>query len=130
MDPDDELVLENEAEEIERLQLPEEVNKPIDPEEEDERVARIEFNCSGCEMQEMVHYFGRKPPFALGVIYPEDNYVMRDPFQPPPPRWQSKPEYISQWGLSAPSAPRRCARILAAVSTTQPLFACLVARKN
>ncbi|XP_039491529.1 cysteine-rich DPF motif domain-containing protein 1 [Drosophila santomea] len=98
MDDDEDFVLDNEAEEIKRLQLPEEEKKPIDPEEADERIARIEFNCSGCEMHEMVHYFGRKPPFALGVEYPEDNYVMRDPFQPPPPRWQTQPEYYITLG--------------------------------
>ncbi|KAI8045926.1 cysteine-rich DPF motif domain-containing protein 1 [Drosophila gunungcola] len=99
MEADEEdLFLDNETAEIERLKLPEEDKKPTDPEEEDERVARIDFLCSGCEMHEMVHYFGRKPPFSLGIKYPEDNYVMRDPFQPPPPRWQTKAEYYISLG--------------------------------
>ncbi|XP_034663650.1 cysteine-rich DPF motif domain-containing protein 1 [Drosophila subobscura] len=93
---DEDLVLNDEAAEIARLQLPEEDEKPkeeLDPKERDERIAKIDFRCSACDMHELVHYFGREPPFALGIKYLENTFVMRDPFQPPPPRWQMKPEY-------------------------------------
>ncbi|ALC47257.1 CG11755, partial [Drosophila busckii] len=85
------LKVENEEEEIARLQLPPPV--PQDIRDDKERIATIEFKCSGCDMQELVHYFGQKPPFAIGVKFREDTYVMRDPFQAPPQRWKLKPEF-------------------------------------
>ncbi|EDW24188.1 GL23522 [Drosophila persimilis] len=102
---DEDLVLNDESAEIARLQLPEE-DQPqdkLEPLEEDERIAKIDFRCSACDMHELVHYFGRQPPFALGIKYLEDTYVMRDPFQPPPPRWQSKPEYYIAMGSKCSS---------------------------
>ncbi|XP_001358984.2 cysteine-rich DPF motif domain-containing protein 1 [Drosophila pseudoobscura] len=103
---DEDLVLNDESAEIARLQLPEEDRQPqdkLEPLEEDERIAKIDFHCSACDMHELVHYFGRQPPFALGIKYLEDTYVMRDPFQPPPPRWQSKPEYYIAMGSKCSS---------------------------
>ncbi|XP_017143047.1 cysteine-rich DPF motif domain-containing protein 1 [Drosophila miranda] len=103
---DEDLVLNDESAEIARLQLPEEDQQPqdkLEPLEEDERIAKIDFRCSACDMHELVHYFGRQPPFALGIKYLEDTYVMRDPFQPPPPRWQSKPEYYIAMGSKCSS---------------------------
>lgn len=99
---DDDLCLDNEASEIQRLQL----TAPVEPqpqEDLDERVATIEFHCSGCNMHEMVHYYGRTPPFALGIKFREDSYVLRDPFQAPPPRWQSKPEFYVALGVNCSS---------------------------
>ncbi|KAH8383242.1 hypothetical protein KR009_007530 [Drosophila setifemur] len=98
MEADEDILVQNEAVEIACLELRPKDEKLPDPAEEDERVARIDFHCSGCNMHELVHYFGMQPPFALGIKYPEENYVMRDPFQPPPPRWQSKPEYYISLG--------------------------------
>lgn len=95
-DDDDDLNLDNEAAEIRRLQLPTSTEPLV--QDDDERVANIEFNCSACDMHEMVHFYGRAPPFALGVKFREDSYVLRDPFQAPPPRWQSKPEFYVSLG--------------------------------
>lgn len=69
----------------------------------DERIARIDFHCSGCDMHELVHYFGREPPFALGIQYKEDNYVLRDPFQPPPQGGRPIPEYYISLGSKCSS---------------------------
>ena len=44
---------------------------------------QIEFSCYKCGLQEVCHYFGRKPPFvAKQIEFTEDTYVMRDPFSP------------------------------------------------
>ncbi|KAH8267325.1 hypothetical protein KR018_006891 [Drosophila ironensis] len=94
MDSGDELPLEDEEAEVARLKLPPKRQSP--PPRDDD--ATIEFRCSTCDMREMVHYFGRKPPFALAICYAEDNYVMRDPFQPPPPRHQKRAEYYISLG--------------------------------
>ncbi|XP_017100376.2 cysteine-rich DPF motif domain-containing protein 1 [Drosophila bipectinata] len=69
----------------------------------DARIARIDFRCSGCYMHELVHYFGREPPFALGIRYKEDNYVLRDPFQPPPQAGRPVPEYYISMGSKCSS---------------------------
>ena len=43
----------------------------------------IKFSCFICGIQEICHYFGRKPPFVIKQIeFVEDTYVMRDPFTP------------------------------------------------
>ena len=43
----------------------------------------IKFSCFKCGIQEICHYFGRKPPFvAKQIEFTEDTYVMRDPFTP------------------------------------------------
>lgn len=104
LDEDDEdLQLDTEAAEIARLDLPAQSEPQVQEEDDDERVARIEFHCSSCDMREMVHYYGTEPPFALGVRFREDSYVMRDPFQAPPPRWQSKPEFYIALGVNCSS---------------------------
>ncbi|XP_030370104.1 cysteine-rich DPF motif domain-containing protein 1 [Scaptodrosophila lebanonensis] len=112
-DDDKELDLpqDNEEAEIARLQLPEQnqsLNAQEDVEADDERIARIEFHCKECDMHELVHYYGRNPPFALGVQFREDSYVMRDPFQAPPPRWQSKSENFLALGAKCTT----CAKIV------------------
>ncbi|XP_060650509.1 cysteine-rich DPF motif domain-containing protein 1 [Drosophila nasuta] len=99
-DEDEDLLLKDDAAEIERLQLPIQSQEPQQQEEDDERIARIEFRCSCCDMHELVHYYGREPPFALGILFREDTYVMRDPFQAPPPRWQTKAEYYIAMGVN------------------------------
>ncbi|KAH8407155.1 hypothetical protein KR222_009557, partial [Zaprionus bogoriensis] len=94
-------LVDDDAAEIARLQLPAQRDNVLATEveeENDERVARIEFHCKSCDMRELVHYFGREPPFALGVKFREESFVMRDPFQAPPPRWQSKPEFYIALG--------------------------------
>lgn len=97
----DELEIKSEKEEIEQLlvQLPEsQTNEPPSPAEEDDRIPRINFCCSSCGMNEMVHYKGTEPPFVLGVKLLEESYIMRDPFQQHPPRWKKKPEYFISLG--------------------------------
>ncbi|XP_055903823.1 cysteine-rich DPF motif domain-containing protein 1 [Eupeodes corollae] len=90
-----EFVIKSEKEEIEQLKLPTECpTEPPLPAEEDDRIPRINFTCSSCEMNEMVHYKGTEPPFVLGVKLMEESYVMRDPFQQHPPRWRKKPEFF------------------------------------
>lgn len=43
----------------------------------------IKFVCFKCGLQEIVHYYGRNPPFAIKQIqFEEKTYVMRDPFTP------------------------------------------------
>ena len=45
--------------------------------------SEIKFSCFKCGLQEVCHYFGRKPPFvAKQIEFTEDTYVMRDPFSP------------------------------------------------
>ncbi|XP_054725445.1 cysteine-rich DPF motif domain-containing protein 1 [Anastrepha obliqua] len=60
----------------------------------DDRTPKIEFQCTACDMLEMVHYYGKIPPFVYGLKLLEDSFVMRDPFQPPPLRWKPKAEYF------------------------------------
>ncbi|XP_073830091.1 cysteine-rich DPF motif domain-containing protein 1 [Musca autumnalis] len=55
---------------------------------------RITFHCKLCGLHEKVHYFGRDPSFVYGLTFSEPTYIMRDPFQPPIPKWKSKPEYF------------------------------------
>lgn len=103
---DDGLHLDDDAAEIARLELPAQSESAPVAEAEadnDERVAQIEFQCTSCQMRELVHYYGREPPFALGVKFREDNFVMRDPFQAAPPRWQSKPEFYITLGVKCAS---------------------------
>ena len=40
--------------------------------------SEIKFSCFKCGLQEVCHYFGRKPPFvAKQIDFTEDTYVMR-----------------------------------------------------
>ncbi|XP_055851976.1 cysteine-rich DPF motif domain-containing protein 1 [Episyrphus balteatus] len=94
--PSEELDIKTEKDEIDQLKLPKEEpsTEPPLPAEEDDRIPRINFCCSSCGMNEMVHYKGTEPPFVLGVKLMEENYIMRDPFQQHPPRWRKKPEFF------------------------------------
>jgi hypothetical protein len=47
---------------------------------------KIPFLCRECSMSELVHYFGKKPPFVRNVEFLEDAYIMKDPFSAPPAR--------------------------------------------
>lgn len=102
-DDNSELYIKNDKAEIELLegnnnkQSPDKEEKPIE-DQEDERIAKIKFHCSGCDMEEMVHYFGLEPTFVYGLKFNEPTYIMRDPFQAPPPRWKSKAEYFVALG--------------------------------
>lgn len=55
---------------------------------------RIQFRCEKCDIDELCDYKGQKPPFANGICFTEDCFVMRDPFAPPLFRARSKPEYF------------------------------------
>lgn len=47
---------------------------------------KIAFLCKECSMSELVHYFGKKPPFVKNIEFNEDSYIMKDPFSIPPSR--------------------------------------------
>lgn len=99
-----ELYINNEKVEIEGLdsekcvEISNEKDDKTNNSQKDERVVKIKFYCSSCEMEEMVDYFGLDPEFVFGIKFTERTYVMRDPFQPPPPRWKSRPEYFIALG--------------------------------
>lgn len=98
-----ELYIKNDKAEIELLESTETSksdNKDEIPEviQDDERIAKIKFLCCSCDMEEMVHYFGLEPNFVFGIKFNEPTYIMRDPFQPPPPRWKPKAEYFVALG--------------------------------
>jgi hypothetical protein len=54
------------------------------PEQQPEE--KIPFLCTECRMSELVHYYGKKPPFAKNVEFLEDSFIMKDPFSAPPTR--------------------------------------------
>uniref|UniRef100_A0A182PLY4 Aminomethyltransferase folate-binding domain-containing protein n=1 Tax=Anopheles epiroticus TaxID=199890 RepID=A0A182PLY4_9DIPT len=51
----------------------------------------IPFRCDLCGLNENCDYRGRRPPFASKIEFPEECYVMRDPFAPPPQAAPDKP---------------------------------------
>ncbi|XP_049292004.1 cysteine-rich DPF motif domain-containing protein 1 [Anopheles funestus] len=51
----------------------------------------IAFRCELCRLSESCDYRGRRPPFASKIELPEECYVMRDPFAPPPQAVPDKP---------------------------------------
>lgn len=54
---------------------------------EDEPVPeKIAFYCKECSMSELVHYYGKKPPFVKNVEFLEEVFIMRNPFKMPPSR--------------------------------------------
>ena len=56
----------------------------------------IPFKCSVCGLNELCHFFGRKPPFARGQIeYVEDTFTMMDPFCP---REKGRPNFLTIGG--------------------------------
>ena len=71
--------------------------------EEKDRKAREEverkpvpFKCASCGLNEICHYFGKRPPFARGQIeYVEDSFVMMDPFCP---REKGRPNFLTIGG--------------------------------
>ncbi|XP_065372466.1 cysteine-rich DPF motif domain-containing protein 1 [Calliphora vicina] len=101
-DGNSELYIKNDKAEIELLESTDTKTKDKDekPEvaQDDERIAKIKFYCSCCDMEEMAHYFGLEPSFVFGIKFNEPTYIMRDPFQAPPPRWKAKAEYFVALG--------------------------------
>lgn len=47
---------------------------------------KIQFMCKECKMSELVHYFGKTPPFVKNIEFLEEAYIMKDPFTVPPTR--------------------------------------------
>lgn len=94
----DDLQLNVKDDEAEILRLEDAANVPISLEkcesQSDERIPKIKFQCTICNMLEMVNYYGKTPPFVYGLKLLEDSFVLRDPFQPPPFRWKPKAEYF------------------------------------
>jgi len=69
-------------------------NKPSEEKEEERKP--IPFKCSVCGLNELCHYFGRRPPFAKGQIeYVEDTFAMMDPFSP---REKGRPNFLTIGG--------------------------------
>lgn len=63
---------------------------------EEEKRKPVPFKCSVCGLNEICHYYGRKPAFARGQIeYVEDTFVMMDPFCP---REKGKPNFLTVGG--------------------------------
>ena len=70
-------------------------NKDSEESKEEDRKP-IPFKCSVCGLNEVCHYFGRKPPFARGKIeYVEDTFAMMDPFCP---REKGRPHFLTIGG--------------------------------
>ncbi|KAM7360469.1 cysteine-rich DPF motif domain-containing protein 1 [Cochliomyia hominivorax] len=103
-DETSELYIKNEQAEIDILEKDNskklsDIDTKLETEtQDDERIAKIKFRCSSCDMEEMVHYFGIEPTFVFGIKFNEPTYIMRDPFQAPPPRWKPKAEYFVALG--------------------------------
>ena len=69
-------------------------NKPSEEKEEERKP--IPFKCSVCGLNELCHYFGKRPPFAKGQIeYVEDTFAMMDPFCP---REKGRPNFLTIGG--------------------------------
>ncbi|XP_067616503.1 cysteine-rich DPF motif domain-containing protein 1 [Eurosta solidaginis] len=94
------LDLKDEEEEIARLGLPATDDATVDrgKSQNVDRTPKIDFQCTSCSMREMVHYYGKSPPFVYGLRVVEDSFIVRDPFQPPPMRWKPKAEYFVLMG--------------------------------
>ncbi|KAL6075513.1 Cysteine-rich DPF motif domain-containing protein 1 [Balamuthia mandrillaris] len=54
------------------------------------RGSSLRFTCSICGMEYPYHHFGNKPPFCASIIYLEDCYVLKDPFDEEQGRQQEK----------------------------------------
>ena len=70
-------------------------------EEDDEKKENkpVPFACAVCGLNEICHYYGRKPPFAKGhVEFKEDTFVMMDPFSP---REKGRPHFLAIGGKRA-----------------------------
>ena len=72
-------------------------DKSVEEKEAEEAKRKpIPFKCSVCGLNELCHYFGRKPPFARGQIeYVEDTFAMMDPFCP---REKGRPNFLTIGG--------------------------------
>jgi len=81
-----------------RYGVPADSKKRAEEKENDEKVEQkpIPFKCCICGLNEVCHYFGRKPPFARGQIeYVEDTFAMMDPFSP---REKGRPNFLTIGG--------------------------------
>ena len=62
---------------------PEPVVKPEQPETSQQQTEEGGvFKCCMCSLTERYHAHGTRIPFARGIVFNEDAYVMRDPFTP------------------------------------------------
>lgn len=67
-------------------------NASKEVEKEEKEHAQIPFKCQVCKLNEVCHYFGKKPPFARGQIeFSFDTFVMMDPFSP---REKGRPNFL------------------------------------
>ncbi len=65
-------------------------------EEEEKKHKTYGFRGAGCGLNEVCHYFGKRPPFAQGCIeFLEDTFVMMDPFAP---REKGRPNFLTIGG--------------------------------
>jgi hypothetical protein len=71
-------------------------NPEKDKPEEENPHKLIPFKCAICGLNEVAHYYGRKPAFARGTVeFVEDTYVMLDPFTP---REKGRPNFLTLGG--------------------------------
>lgn len=72
-------------------------NKDNPAEEDKNEHKPVPFKCNICGLNEICHYFGKKPPFVRGQMkYVEDTFVMMDPFCP---REKGRPNFLTIGGL-------------------------------
>ena len=72
----------------------------IDPQkrEDEEKDSKkpVPFRCAVCGLNEICHFYGKKPPFARGQVeFKEDTFVMMDPFSP---REKGRPHFLTIGG--------------------------------
>lgn len=64
--------------------------------EEEKQHKTYPFKCAVCNLSEICHHYGQKPPFARGQIeYVEDTYSMMDPFTA---REKGRPNFLTIGG--------------------------------
>ena len=65
-------------------------------EEQEKDKKPVPFQCAVCGLNEICHFYGKKPPFARGQIeFKEDTFVMMDPFSP---REKGRPHFLTIGG--------------------------------
>ena len=64
--------------------------------EEEQKKKPVPFLCAACGLNELCHFYGKKPPFARGQVeFKEDTFVMMDPFCP---REKGRPHFLTIGG--------------------------------
>ena len=64
--------------------------------EEEQKKEPVPFLCAACGLNELCHFYGKKPPFARGQVeFKEDTFVMMDPFCP---REKGRPHFLTIGG--------------------------------